>query len=92
MLRLSKEPSYETKGSSIQLVYILDTSNESEHESESDRSNAFAQAFSVANCPFAAGIVLCPLWGELILTHLGNYDMVDQSSFYFCCSNIVTFI
>ena len=35
------------------------------------RPNAFAQAFGVATCAFAAGTVLGPIWGGLILTHSG---------------------
>jgi MFS family permease len=44
---------------------------DAESESQPGRSNAFAQAFGVATCAFAAGTVLGPVWAGLILTHYG---------------------
>lgn len=40
-------------------------------EPQSGKSNAFAQAFGLATCAFAAGTVLGPVWAGLILTHYG---------------------
>lgn len=40
-------------------------------QSGSTRPNAFAQAFGLASCAFAAGTVIGPVWGGLILAHSG---------------------
>lgn len=40
-------------------------------QSGSTRPNAFAQAFGLAGCAFAAGAVTGPLWAGFILAHSG---------------------
>jgi len=42
-------------------------------EAESGGS-AFAQAFGLTTCAFAAGCVVGPVWGGLVLARLGMYS------------------